>query len=342
MMTPDESLTQYSVNYLRKIAPSVLEGKVNFFLGLGYHRPHLPWVCSQEYMDLYPMDEMDLPDLDNKYYPTNYPQNVFWQHKELLKNPDVLNKTHVKFNEILDDDKTKFYRRAYFGCVSFVDDMVGIVVDELAKLGLADSTVVLFMGDHGWHLGENGIWGKVTTFEQSTHTPLMIHVPGKTDQGLRSDSLVEFIDIFPTVVEAAGLTPLSPCPEQSRDISLCSEGKSFLPLLEQPKAQIKTEAISQVWPHHINHTMGYTVRTDLYRYTEWVPLKMTKIGDNTYNYRLEWDDVLDAELYDHGDDPEENYNLAYNVTYQNIRMLHNEKLRKSVPSEINNVHVRLF
>ena len=204
MMTPDESLTQYSVNYLRKLAPAVLDGKQNFFLGVGFHRPHLPWICPQEYLDLYPEDKVDLPAPDNKYYPQDYPKYMYAPHKELLRSPDVLNKTQIDYNEIMDDERTKFFRRSYFGSVSFMDDMVGIVLDELEQLGLDESTIVLFMGDHGWHLGENGIWGKVTTFEQSTHTPLMIHIPGKTDRGLRSDSLVEFVDVFPTVLEAAG------------------------------------------------------------------------------------------------------------------------------------------
>ncbi|KAK2139788.1 hypothetical protein LSH36_1613g00000 [Paralvinella palmiformis] len=305
MLTPDESLTQYSVNYLRRLAPYAKSGNVNFFLGVGYHRPHLPWICSKEFYDLYPMESMDLPRKENKYYPKHYPLNEHQPHLELLRH--VLNKTTHEPNEILSDYETKYYTRAYFACVRFVDDMVGILLDEVEKLGLSESTIVMFLGDHGWHLGENSLWGKKTAFEQSNHTPLMIKIPGVTEEGIVSDALVEFIDIFPTVVEAAGLPPIPSCPKPSRDVSLCTEGTSFLPLIKKPKTVLKPVALSQIL---CKNKMVYSIKSERYRYTEWVPLNKSELDTNIYNYSLQWNMVTSVELYDHECDPEENANLG--------------------------------
>jgi len=109
-------------------------------------------------------------------------------------------------------------RHAYFACVSYVDSLVGQVLDELSALSLTSNTVVAFVGDHGWQLGEHGEWCKHTNFELATRAPMMLHVPGLTDGGRQSDALVEFVDVFPTVVEAAGLLVPMVCPRDSRKV----------------------------------------------------------------------------------------------------------------------------
>ncbi|KAK2139789.1 hypothetical protein LSH36_1613g00003 [Paralvinella palmiformis] len=337
MLTPDESLTQYSVNYLRRLAPYAKSGNANFFLGVGYHRPHLPWICSKEFYDLFPVENVDLPREENKYYPKHYPLNEHQPHLELLRH--VLNKTTHEPNEILSDYETKYYRRAYFACVSFVDDMVGILLDEVEKLGLSESTVIIFLGDHGWHLGENSLWGKRSTFEQSNHTPLMIKIPGVTDNGIVSDALVEFIDIFPTLVEAAGLPLVPVCPRQSRELSLCTEGTSFLPLIDKPSSLLKTAALSQLY---YDGKMGYSVKTERYRYTEWIPLNKTEVNKEIYDYHLMWNTVTCVELYDHVADPEENVNLAYEDTHRDVVFDHNSMLKELIGVKISHVNLKLF
>ena len=111
------------------------------------------------------------------------------------------------------------------------------MLDVLEDLGLADSTIVAFWGDHGWQLGEHSEWCKHTNFEVAAHAPLMLRVPGLTDSGPRSSRLVEFVDIFPTLVEAAEFEPLELCPEMSNTSLLCTEGSSLLPLLENPESK---------------------------------------------------------------------------------------------------------
>ena len=337
MLSPDESLTLYSVNYLRRLAPRAKSGNINFFLGVGYHRPHLPWICSKEFFDLYPMDKMDLPRDINKYYPADFPLHNHQPHLELLKH--ALNITTHEPNEILPDNETMYYRRAYFACVSFVDDMVGILLDEVEKLGLGDSTIIMFLGDHGWHLGENGLWGKRTTFEQSNHTPLMIKVPGLTDKGIVSDSLVEFIDVFPTLVEVAGLPPAPPCPQQSRDTALCTEGTSFLPLVNKPDTVLKPAALSQLYH---DGKMGYSIKTERYRYTEWVPLEEVKVNESHYDYHILWDRVTGTELYDHLTDPEENFNLANLDKHKYVVDEHSKMLKELIPEAISGVNFKLI
>ena len=336
ILTPDETNTRTAINYLRKLAPSAKAGKANFFLALGYHRPHLPWICSQEYFDLYPLENMDRPSEANKRYPKDYPMDSAFPHPELLHN--LMNKT-ISTTELLPDNDAMYFRRAYYSCVSFVDDMVGVVLKELDKLGLTDSTIVTFLGDHGWHLGENNIWGKCSNFEQANHTPLMMKIPGQTDDGIVSDSLVEFVDIYPTLVEAADLPPVPPCPQQSRDIPVCVEGTSFLPLIKKPEASLKFAAISQMY---YDAKMGYSIKTDKCRYTEWVPMVKREVEQGIYDYYLEWHNTTDIELYNHVNDIEENVNLAYDPAHKDLVEKNRKILRSLIPNAILHAKVKLF
>ena len=261
-------------------------------------------------------------------------------HMELLGYPDVLNKKKAKYNEVLSDDEIKMYRRAYFATVSFVDSLVGLLMKELEALGLADSTVVTFMGDHGWHLGENGIWGKYTNFEQATHTPLMLKVPGRTEEGIITDSIVEFVDIFQTIVEAAGMDPVPQCDKHSGHVKVCTEGISLLPLIDEPKSSLKDVAISQIFTFD-GPRMAYSLRSDKYRYTEWVPIIKTKKHNQT-DYHLVFDDVKEIELYDLQTDPEENINIANMAQYGPIVRHYYVVLRELFPHTFIDVKSFLF
>jgi len=170
--------------------------------------------------------------------------------------------------------------RGYAACVSYVDAQVGRVLDELDRLGLRDNTIVVLWGDHGWHIGENHIWGKATNFELSTRAPLIVSDPRMNAAGSKTKALVEFVDIYPTLCELAGL----PLPDHL-------EGTSFVPLLDDPARAWKTAVFSQ-YPNK-GHT-GRSIRTDRYRFTRW--MRYQKLGG--------------LELYDHESDPQENVNLA--------------------------------
>jgi arylsulfatase A-like enzyme len=166
--------------------------------------------------------------------------------------------------------------------VSYLDAQLGRVLDELERLGLSERTVVVLWGDHGWKLGEHGAWCKHSNLENDTRAPLICRAPGQKMSGARTRALVEFVDIYPTLCELAGL----PQPPHL-------EGTSFAPLLDAPERPWKAGAISQ-YPR--GHVMGYSLRTDRYRFTRWVSRK-----DGA---------ELARELYDHQADPQENENVA--------------------------------
>jgi iduronate 2-sulfatase len=157
-----------------------------------------------------------------------------------------------------------------------MDAQVGRVLDELDRLGLRENTIVVLWGDHGWQLGEHGLWTKHTNFEIATRAPLLISIPGQKQVGTKANGLVEFVDIYPTLCEAAGISVPSGL-----------AGKSLVPLLNDPNATVKDAAVSQ-YPRR--EAMGYSLRTDRWRYTEW--------------------GARGLELYDHTKDPDENENLA--------------------------------
>ena len=176
--------------------------------------------------------------------------------------------------------------QAYYACVSFIDAQVGRLLDALDRLQLSEQTVVVFWSDHGYHLGEhNGIWQKRTLFEQSAKSPLIIRVPKAKGNGAPCRRIVEFVDIYPTVVAAAGIDP--PDGLAGRDLS---------PLLNNPIAEWNGEAVTQVLrpadSRLETQVMGCSIRTSRYRYTEWADKKSG------------------TELYDHSADPMEFNNLA--------------------------------
>jgi len=178
---------------------------------------------------------------------------------------------------------------------------------------------VSFWGDHGWQLGEHGEWAKHTNFEIATHAPMMVHVPGLTDKGIRTDKLTEFVDLFPTLAEAAELPPVPLCPEYGApDVETCTEGISFLPLAIDASQTWKSGAFSQFArrAYDANPYMGYTMRTDRYRYTEWPRFhfypEFSPLWHSLYKGNV------GRELYDHHTDPQENTNVANHKQYKAI------------------------
>lgn len=247
-----------------------------FFLAVGFLKPHLPFVAPKRYWDLYDPNDIELAD--NPFAPQDAPQYALSNWGELRNYHGMPGQGPVT------DDQARRLIHGYYACTSYVDAQVGRLLDELQRLGLLERTVVILWGDHGWHLGDHGLWCKHTNYENSVWSPLIISVPGQ--RPAPCDALVEFVDIYPALCDICGV----PLPEGL-------EGSSFKPLLDDAARPWKAAAFSQ-YPRNIRgqgRAMGYSMRTDRYRFTEWRAL-------NT--------DFREYELYDHTVDPKENVNVA--------------------------------
>ncbi|ELU07221.1 hypothetical protein CAPTEDRAFT_18188 [Capitella teleta] len=308
-------------------AKSVLQQLTNaskpFFLAVGFHKPHLPFIFPEEFLDLYPAKEIRLPD--NPYAPTEMPSIAWHRYDGIAAYPDMkgLNITG-DINSTIPDFKTLELRRAYYSAISYTDYLIGYVVDELKRLGLDKNTIISFWGDHGWQLGEHGEWSKQTNFELATHAPMMVHIPGVTDKGIVTEHITEYVDLFPTLVEAAGFPSLPVCPRDSSNVTLCTEGESLMPLvLSNSSKDWKDVAFSQFPRSHqkIGSVMGYTMRTPSFRYTEWVKFS------NEPKFEPDWNALHGVELYDHRTDPEENHSRAHDASYKSIREMLSRQLR---------------
>lgn len=317
----DNQTAEHALEILRQVAPAAKSGEKPFFVAVGFHRPHLPFVFPESLLKWYPESDIHIPD--NEYAPTDMPE-VAWADYQELRNYQDIAKLHLNgsINSTIPDKVVMNLRRAYYSALTWTDMMIGSVIGELYNLGLADNTIISFWGDHGWQLGEHGEWCKHTNFELATHAPMMVHIPGMTDSGIVNERLTEFVDLFPTLVEAAGLPQLPLCPEDSSKIELCREGTSLIPLIMDKSVSWKNASFSQ-YPRHRNNTMimGYTMRTDKYRYTEW-----PKFSDAPV-YKPDWTQLFGVELYNHLTDPEENHNKANDPTYATIRKQLSEALR---------------
>ena len=315
----DISNTDHVIEKLQELAPDAILGIQPFFLSFGLHKPHMPWDFPEEFLDFYPEEDIQMPA--NPYIPSDMPDSAWNQFSGLLGYPDCspegtgienIGEPNITYSE----SKIKELRRAYYASISFADQQIGRVIQELYLLGLSENTVIVFLGDHGLQMGEHSEWDKYTNFEISHRAPLMFHVPGEIDSYIASDKLVEFVDIFPSLVEAAGFDPIPRCPAYSRNISLCREGSSLLELVRNPDEW--KSAIFYQHPMNFGTTwqmehQGYTVMTEEYRYSEYVNMKNVNQEDQEPN----WSDPIDfGELYDLVNDPLENTNLFLNEDYQ--------------------------
>ncbi len=261
-----------------------------FFLAVGFRKPHLPFCAPQKYWDLYDRDEIPLPIPAKS--PIDAPELALRSWGELAGYTDI------PANERLPREKVRELRHGYYACVSYVDALVGRVISEVARLELADNTIIVLWGDHGFHLGEQGLWTKANNFELSTRVPLILAVPGLTDRGSKTDGIVELVDVYPTVADVCGLK-----------VPADLEGTSLKPLMTRPERSWKQAAFSQ-YPRafrgnrHRGHgdVMGYAIRTDRYRYVQWLDWKTKK--------------VVARELYDHKVDQNESQNLAEKEEYR--------------------------
>jgi len=337
--------TEFAISKLREFANNTELQKQPFFLALGFIKPHLPFIFPEDFLKYYPEDVVKVPS--NHFAPYNMPRYDWSNFGELRGYLDASNEVMGipdlgLVNVTYPDYKVIELRRAYYSAISYVDYLVGKILDELTNLGLDESTIVSFWGDHGWQLGEHTEWCKHTNFEVATHAPMMIRVPGLTDAGIRTSKLTEFVDLFPTLVEAAGMDPLELCPENSNDVDLCTEGSSLFPLIENPASEEWKEAIFWQYPRggtqsdNVKSCMGYSIRTENYHYSEWVHIKM---HDDKVSWEPEWDktcnhEELYSELYDLQKDPQENRNVYDVPEYEEIVLELSERLHLGWRNEI--------
>lgn len=294
-----------------------------FFLGMGMKKPHLDWLAPKKYWELYNRDDIKLSTQTEA--PKNGATMGVHPSFELRARYGIPKKGKI------DDELAKTLKHAYLASVSYIDAQIGKMIDALEKEGLRDNTIIMVWSDHGWHLGEMGIWGKATNYEVSARVPLMIwtsEMP-ESNRGKTSKALVELVDMYPTLSELAGLE----LPEHL-------EGQSFAPLLEDPNKEWKQAAFTQFptpalrewaanplskgmretyfgplieevegkiidqqkekWDRELfeNYLMGYAMRTDHYRFMVW------------RDYRDPQAKPVFFELYDHQNDPTETKNIA--------------------------------
>ena len=277
-----------------------------FFFAIGYYRPHLPFNAPKKYWDLYDRDE--IPLAENDYLPENAPGMAINNLRELRGYVDFKD-TLLPRERGLTESQSRLLKHGYLASVSYIDAQIGRLLDELDRLGLRGKTIVVLWGDHGWKLGEHRSWCKMTNYEIDTRAPLIISSPKIKAKGHLCGSLVEFVDIYPTLCELAGLSAPSHL-----------EGVSMMPLLTDPERPWKKAAFSQflregIWKAPDGKVyMGYTVRTNRYRYVQWM-------NWNTREYTA-------FELYDHKTDPGENINVVDRSAYASVRKELADLLRK--------------
>jgi uncharacterized sulfatase len=258
-----------------------------FFLAAGFYRPHCPYVAPKKYFEQYPLDRITLP------------REPAGDRASMLKPALASTNPYPLFG--VTADQAREAKRAYYATITFVDAQVGRLLDALDRLKLADRTVVVFWSDHGYHLGEHGLWMKQSLFEESARVPLLIAAPSQKARGRASQRTVELLDLYPTLADLAGLKPPPGL-----------HGASLKPLLDAPEAEWKRPAFTQVWRGTFP---GHSVRTERWRYTEW---------DNGRQ---------GAELYDHAADPREQTNLANDPKHASAVKELRELVRKNWPAD---------
>ena len=296
---PDDTYTDGKVARLAAQTLGELAKKNQpFFLAVGMAKPHLPFVAPKKYWDLYDPSKIYVPKFQQ--LPKDAPAFVGHTSGELRSYSDMPKDGPIP------DDVARHLRHGYYAATSYMDAQVGLVLDALEKEGLAGNTVIVLWGDHGWQLGEHGLWHKHTNFELAARAPLLISAPGQKAAGRRSLSLAEFIDIYPTLADVCGLP-------KPKDV----EGVSLRPVLDDASASVRPVAISQYPRNDAGKSlMGYSIRDDRWRLTLW---------------RDKATDAIHAtELYDEANDPHETVNVA--AKSENAEVI--AKLSKFLPPPI--------
>jgi iduronate 2-sulfatase len=283
-----------------------------FFLAVGYYRPHLPFNAPEKYWNMY--DRSKIPLAENQFIPEGSPAYLVHGEAELRGYSDS-HDLPLPNEEPWDAERQREIKHGYYASVSYTDAQIGRLLDELERLGLAENTIVVLWGDHGWKLGEHNGWCKQTNYEIDTRVPLIISGSGVKAKGQHSNALSEFVDIYPTLCEMANLT----IPDHL-------QGSSMVPLLENPDLEWKTAAYSQFLLGRFGRSktiegeqMGYAIRTDRYRYVEWYIWNKEEKKAGL---------LLLKELFDHQMDPQENVNIASHAENRDLIESLSQQLKK--------------
>ena len=260
----DGKTTDKTIKDLKRLSKS---GKP-FFVAAGLRKPHLPFNAPKKYWDMYPLEKINLAN--NRFRSKDAPDAAFHNWGELRGYFGIPKK------EEMPDDMARKLIQGYYACTSYIDAQIGRLLDTLEELKIKDNTAIVLLGDHGWNLGEHTLWAKHCNFNTSIRSTLIFSAPGM-QKNKTSDSLAEFIDIFPTLCDLAGLNK----PDQLH-------GKSLVPILKNPKAKVKDAVFSR-------YLRGESIRTERYLYTAW----LNKKGE-----------IYSRMLYDHKTDSNENVNIS--------------------------------
>ena len=264
---PDGLTSRLAIQKLRELA----KNDKPFFLGIGFFKPHLPFNAPKKYWDMY--DEADMPLTPSPDIPMNVNKISLQESGEF--NAYRQGEEKASLAKPVSDAYARKLRRAYYASVSYVDAQIGKVLDELKKANLDKNTIVVLWGDHGWHLGDNRVWGKHTLAEWSVRSPLIVKAPG-TQKAVSSDKIISSIDVYPSLMELCGIR-----------MPYKTDGKSFVPLLKK-SADTKWSNVAYSY-----YKSGISVRTDRYRLSKYFRSEQPV-----------------TELYDHQSDPYENKNIA--------------------------------
>uniref|UniRef100_A0AAG5D302 Sulfatase N-terminal domain-containing protein n=1 Tax=Anopheles atroparvus TaxID=41427 RepID=A0AAG5D302_ANOAO len=332
---PDIQSTEEAVRFLNEPREDP------YFLAVGYRKPHIPFRIPIEYLGLHPVSKFSSIDLD--YPPYGLP-SVAWSSFLDVRNRDDFERLNVSFpfGRVPDDFKLRI-RQHYYAAVTYVDDLIGQLLKDVDR----SRTIVALTADHGWALGEHGEWAKYSNYDVAVQVPLVISLPtAMRDQiDRRIDDVVELLDLFPTLVDLAGLPPVQGCDaRRPYKTWTCVEGKSLYPLLQLNRSTPIAEsgewvAYSQYprpgpYPTLVPNSdepklkyiriMGYSMRTKRFRYTAWI-----KFDPNTF--KRDWTTLYGEELYDHSIDPKENMNLIDRAPLAAIKDVLQTKLRDKFP-----------
>ena len=277
---PDGKVAAGAVAVLEELSRNT--SRAPFFLAVGIRKPHLPFTAPKKYWDLY--ENVRLPEIARRDPPVDAPEIALHDSAELRgysDQPELGPWSEAQIATL---------RRGYYAATSFADAQIGRVLDTLERTGLAKNTIVVVWGDHGYHLGEHGLWAKTTNYEADTRVPLIVVTPDGRSKGVRTTALVELLDLYPTLLELCGLPAVKGL-----------EGQSLAPNLGNADAPGRAAAFSQfprpwIYRDHAD-VMGYSVRTATHRYIEW--------------RRFGTSEVIARELYAYtGDEVFEVKNLA--------------------------------
>ena len=299
--TESSALQMDSYNDYRISIEAIKQIEINknrpFFMAVGFRKPHLPFAAPKKYWDIYKRDEIPDPKFSNapkhgdtivyqwselasySYYYENYYSNNYRNSKVNLK-------------------KAKELKHGYFACISYIDDLVGGLIKKLKELKLDKNTIIVFMSDHGFHLGDQQIWGKHSSYELSTRVPLIIIDPSQKIKGSKCFNFVELIDVYPTLADIA---------ETKQPINI--DGKSLYEFIERPNKVNQEPAYSQYQTFQKNRSfsdyMAYTIYTKDFNYIEWQDLKNNR-------------KVVQKELYNMSDSRIEKENISSEIEFSQI------------------------